>query len=401
MKFSCEKSVPSFRQRGVSLIEFLVSIALGLAIIVAVLAVYIASRQSYRYQETSGRLQEDAGFALDLIAKDLRVAGFGGCLGVSAVTSTTGSPPVTSTTYFPTSGLSSANPDTINGPNPLATVEPTNAGVTAQPLMPGSIVRGFDSLPAAYFSGTAPTSNNANSLFFYSGGSNAVAVSAAMAAASSVLTIASDPYKWRDETHASGVFDMVVASCAASSLFKGKVNTAGTSISHDAALGNASASLAGGAMYGVDAMVYPVEWKFYYVDTRAGAATPSLYVVSYNGNQRADPQELVPNVESMQLHYGENTSVLTATPPATPVPPTLVTDVWRTSAADVSDWSRVTAVRIGLMMVSSEDNANPEVTLSTPKLLGQTYTVPTGASTKRVRKQFSTTVVLRNQIAAR
>jgi type IV pilus assembly protein PilW len=398
MKRPTRKKSSGRDQRGFSLIELMVSITLSLAIMLALSTVYVASKQSFRYQETTGRLQEDAGFALDLIAKDLRVAGFGGCMGVTTVTS--GSPAVT--TYYPTSGLSSANPDGINGSNPLATLEPTNLGVTAQPLMPGSVVRGFDTLPTAMYSGTVSVSGNSGSLFFYSGGTSAVAVNAAMAASTDPLMVASDPYKWRNETNASGVFDFVVSSCTASSLFKGKVAVSGSAyqISHDSALGNAAAALSSGSTYGTDAMVFPVEWKLYFIGTRAGASAPSLYVISYNGNQRSAAQEMVPNVESMRLNYGENTSNLTD-PVTAVVTPTLVTDVWRATAADVTDWSRVTAVRIGLMMVTSDDNANSGVTLVTPKLLGLTYTPPTGASLKRARKAFSTTVVLRNQVAAR
>ncbi|MDP3286372.1 MAG: PilW family protein, partial [Desulfobacterales bacterium] len=80
---------------------------------------------------------------------------------------------------------------------------------------------------------------------------------------------------------------------------------------------------------------------------------------------------------------------------------TLVADEWRNSAATVTDWGRIVAVRVGLMMVSAEDHTSPDVALTTPTLLGQTYILPTGASINRLRKEFSTTVVLRNSVAAR
>jgi type IV pilus assembly protein PilW len=378
------KSSPREDQLGFSLIELMVSVTLGLAITLALSTVYIASKQSFRYQETSGRLQEDAGFTLDLVAKDLRGAGFGGCMGVTSVTSV--SPAIT--TYYPT--LVSSNAGGVNGPNPLATLESSNTAVTVQPMMPGSIVRGFDSLPTAMYSGTLSVSANSSSLLFYSGGTNAVSVSSEMTSASSPITIAKDPYKWGNETND---IDFVVSSCSASNLFKGTVTASGSSY-----LITPSISL--GSIYGTDAIVFPVEWRLYFVATRLGATTPSLYVISYNGNQRSDAQELVSNVESMRLNYGENTSTVTD-PVTAEVTPSLVTDVWRDTAAGVTDWSKVTAVRIGLMMVTSEDNANAGVTLMTPKLLGQTYSPPTGASLTRARKAFSTTVVLRNQVAAR
>jgi hypothetical protein len=59
------------------------------------------------------------------------------------------------------------------------------------------------------------------------------------------------------------------------------------------------------------------------------------------------------------------------------------------------------AVRIGLMMVSGDQSANQEVTQGALTLLGASYTIPAGASASRVRKEFSTTIVLRNRVAPR
>ena len=152
----------------------------------------------------------------------------------------------------------------------------------------------------------------------------------------------------------------------------------------------------------------PLEWSFYYVATRPGASTPSLYRVFYNGTTRGNAEELVSNIETMKLNYGENINgkdkvtnlqCTIATGGAT-CAPTFQADVWRTTAAAVTDWSRVVAVRVGLMMLSADSAANPDIA-STPTLLGQSYTLPTGASTTRLRKEFSTTVVLRNRVAPR
>jgi type IV pilus assembly protein PilW len=379
-------------QGGVSLVELLIAVALGLAVLVGLSSVYVAVKQSFRFQETSGRLQEDAAFALDSISKDLRMAGYAGCPGINKIT--VGAV----TTYFPGSVMSSGSPAGINGPNPLATIETGVAEVTQQPFTAFNFVRGFDSVPSGMFaSGAAPASSGTDSLFFAGGSINAVSLSALMANTSDSLKIAADTYGWRNATANSGVYDFVISDCNSSSIFKGKVATSGglTTIDHSTSMGNSAGTFTSSTIFNTDAVVMPAEWSFYYVATRAGAETPSLYRVFYNGNSRQAAEELVSNVESMQLHYGENTTLdgLGA--------PTLTVDAWRTTAAAVTDWSRVVAVRIGLMMISSEDNVNPGVTVATPKLLGATYTVPAGASTNRLRKEFSTTVVLRNRVAAR
>lgn len=382
------------RHRGFSLVELLIALALGLAVLVALSAVYLTVKQSFRFQETNGRLQEDATFALDTISRELRMAGFAGCPGINKVVVDGVS------TYYPGSVLASGSPAGINGPNPLAQLEASKPEVVQQPVTSQNFIRGFDDVPSGMFAASAvPATSNTASLFFSGASVNAVAVSAAMASVDSNLTIAGDPYRWRPTSPPKndGVYDFIVSDCTSSSVFRGKVSQSGgvTSIDHSTAMGNASAAFTSNRRFDTSAEVMPVEWSFYYVALRDGASTPSLYRVFYDGNSRQQAQELVSNVESMRLHYGENTGVK---PDGAP---TLVADVWHTSAGSVGDWSRVVAVRVGLMMVSADDHANPDVNMTTLTLLGQDYTPPGGASAKRLRKEYSTTVVLRNSVAAR
>lgn len=394
-------------QRGLSLIELLIALALGLAVLVGLSSVYVAVKQSFRFQETTGRLQEDATFAIDSIARDLRMAGSAGCMGVNKVTS----PAVI---YYPGSVLASGSPPSpgittspdntsgFYGPNPLGQIETTSPEVIQQPFTSFNFIRGFDNgTPTGMVSTTNPVpSASSDSLLFAGASSKAVSVSAPMAAANSNLTLAADPYGWSTTAGGtnSGIYTFIVSDCSSSSIFNGKVTVAGgvTSIDHSTAMGNSVASFTSSTLFGTDAIVMPAEWSFYYIATRTGASTPSLYRVFFDGNKRSNAEELVSNIEAMKLNYGENTGVDAVTGA-----PTLVPDVWQPNAAAVTDWSRVVAVRIGLMMVSSEDNANPEVTLTVPTLLGQTYTAPAGASANRLRKEFSTTVVMRNRVAAR
>lgn len=375
-----------------TLVELLIALALSLAVLVGLSSVYVAVKQSFRFQENTGRLQEDATFALDAIARELRMAGFAGCSGIKKITVGAVS------TYYPGSVLSSGSPDGIQGANPLAQIETGSAEVVLQPLTPPNFVRGFDNVPSGMFaSGAVPASSGTDSLWFSGGSMESVAVSAPMGATNSPLTIAEDTYGWRNATLNGGAYNMIVSDCTSSSVFDGKVSVSGgvTTITHDTGLGNSVDTFSSGHLFGTDAIVNLLRWNFFYVATRPGASTPSLYRVTFNGNSRLAAEEVVSNVESMQLHYGENTEL-----DALGVP-TLQADQWRTTAASVVDWSRVVAVRVGLMMVSADDNANPGVTLATPTLLGQTYSLPTGASANRLRKEFSTTVVLRNSVAAR
>ena len=391
MKLPVANIASAGRQRGVTLVELLISLALGLAVLVGLSAVYVAAKQSFRFQETGGRMQEDAMFAMETISRELRMAGFAGCRGVEKINI------AGVDTYFPNLGLTTGAPGGISGPNPLAAVEPLNAEVILKPLSPSNFVRGFDSVPAAMFA-VAPTSSATDSLFIAGGSARAASVTATMAAAGDPLTIAAGSAAFLDP---SKIYNMVVSNCNSSSLFAGQVAGGGTQIAHTTAIGNATVgtnaanSFPSAPLYGADAIVMPLEWSFYYVATRAGAATPSLYRVAYDGNARGNAEELVSNVESMRLHYGENT----ANNPDGSL--TMQADVWRTTAASVVNWPRVVAVRVGLMMVSEDNAANRDVVTADPPLLGASYAGPAGRSATRLRKEFSTTVVLRNRIAPR
>jgi len=66
-------------QRGLTLIETMVSITLGLLVVGAVLYVYMGSRGAYRISKSTSRTQEAGRFGLDAIMHDVREVGFIGC----------------------------------------------------------------------------------------------------------------------------------------------------------------------------------------------------------------------------------------------------------------------------------------------------------------------------------
>lgn len=76
MKF---KTVPSSRQAGFTLVELMVAMVLGLLVLVAVVYVFAGSRASHRYQESYSAVQETGRIALELMGRDLRMAGYNGC----------------------------------------------------------------------------------------------------------------------------------------------------------------------------------------------------------------------------------------------------------------------------------------------------------------------------------
>ncbi|MHB1245189.1 MAG: PilW family protein [Sulfuriferula sp.] len=87
-------------QHGFSLVELMVAITLGFIIIGAVGYLFLGSRQTYRSTDAMSRIQENARYALQTMAHDVRMAGYVGCGNLQAMTVTTiaKSPPPVLTT---------------------------------------------------------------------------------------------------------------------------------------------------------------------------------------------------------------------------------------------------------------------------------------------------------------
>lgn len=67
------------RQRGMTLIELMVALVLGLLVIGAAGMIFLSNSQAYNTTETLGRIQENGRVAFELMARDLREAGATAC----------------------------------------------------------------------------------------------------------------------------------------------------------------------------------------------------------------------------------------------------------------------------------------------------------------------------------
>lgn len=69
----------SRRQLGLTLVELMVALVLGLVVIGAVVNLFLTNRQTYRTTENLARMQENLRFAFELMARDVREAGATAC----------------------------------------------------------------------------------------------------------------------------------------------------------------------------------------------------------------------------------------------------------------------------------------------------------------------------------
>lgn len=78
------------QNRGFGLIELLVALALGLIVVLGVVQIFIAAKNTYVSQNSAAAMQEDARFVLSKMIQEIRMVGMFGCLGTITDSSNAG-----------------------------------------------------------------------------------------------------------------------------------------------------------------------------------------------------------------------------------------------------------------------------------------------------------------------
>lgn len=394
-------------QRGLSLVELMVAMTISLFLLIAIGLVYQSSKSGFNYANNTVRLSEDATFAIDTLSRDIRMAAYGGCAGTSRSAGADGILNNTDDIFIPNlnninslglAGAAKANPfsdysfDAANAVRGFATSTAANAAATTAPSF-------LDGTSTSYsLVTTAP-------ILFVSGGSErALQVSAPVvggAGSTKQVSFGSDPNKWNNNFTGSKnghKYMMMISDCKSGEVFRAdSMSNAGVMTAETVLINS----------YGSDAIVAPIISSTYFLAKRKNgtvvAPTSSLYRRYFDGDTDLTAhniEELVPNVEAITYQYGENTGCINAdaTCSVTTIP-SYVADVYRTSPADVVNWSRVVSIRIGLIMVTEENGqtAQTSTTSDTIKWIAGDYTVPT--ADRRLRRAYSTTVSIRNRVA--
>src|SRR2546429_9304018 len=71
------------RAAGLTLVELLVAMTIGLVLIIGATQVYVDSSKAYGVNEATARLQENARYALSVLEPDIRMSGYWGLTNVS------------------------------------------------------------------------------------------------------------------------------------------------------------------------------------------------------------------------------------------------------------------------------------------------------------------------------
>jgi len=280
------------RRNGFTLIELMIAMLISIFLLAGVIQMFAASKQTYRLQDGLARLQENARFSLDLIAGEIRLAGFKGCYsaGEENMVNTLNETGYELQLNVALTGFES------DGSNYTA-----SAG-SVWGEVPNEITEAIATIPAGLSSSDILTIRRV--------ADQGLQLAEKMVDSSAVLKAVNGAAPVPEDCEI-----LMVSDCTRSAIFQatgvtqpngnGNVNIVhqqGTCVP-----GNATKPLVEGAgePFGPDATVYSMATTTFYIapsdiDNADGDTVLSLWRKEFDEN----PQELVAGVESMQFLYG-------------------------------------------------------------------------------------------------
>ena len=362
--------LPIYNQKGISLVELLITLLLSLFMLTGVVQIFSSNSHSYRFSKAFSSLQENGRVALDEIARDIRMAGYLGCASRQQIT-------VNSIANDFAPDLSPENHligfDSSIG-SPLISKRSQLKDYLSRPLILCDSVLGNTescrqsdviqiiktSETIAVTTTTQPTNNSPITI-----------------SSSEMLELRPTPTIGGNSETEEDLF--LITDCRNADLFRAS-NISANSITPN---GNLQQQYSNGSF------LAPLSGVLYFLARddkdrdNDGSSDPiaNLYRIGLFDNDvvpLATP--IARGVESLQFQYGEDTQG------------DEFADIYRNSAADVTDFTRVVSIRVGILMKSDVDflTDNPLPV----SFLGDTFT----SSDRRLRLQFFTTVGLRNRV---
>lgn len=353
------------KQRGLSLVELMIAITLGLILLTGVMQVFLSSKNVFSSQQALSRVQESGRMAIEFLSRDIRMAGFMGCA------SRAESIRVTNT-------LNDANTVTFNFSEGIRGYSEEDFPVASSKITQ-TIKTDTDviAIRSALSSGVYVTKNNDSAMLFVNDtGANTGTCKNGSAPISGLC-----------------IEDIVVVTdCEKANIFQITNVKAGTgaaddkvNVVHASATmqpGNAISSWGGNSdkqnTFNPGAQLLTAASTIYFIADGV-SGRPSLWQ-NINGTSL----ELLEGVDDIHITYGVDTEA----------EPDFIPNEYEL-AEDVTDWEKVVSVRVELLVASIEDGIAQD---------HQGYTfpsdaaAPTTAADFRLRQIFSTTIAIRNRI---
>lgn len=334
--FQCKGDHTPHRQHGVTLVELMIALAIGLLVTVAMLKVYVDASRMYRFNEGLARVQENGRFALEFIRRDARVAGFWGCYSDATLTN----------------GVSATSDAYIN-------------------------------VGAGHITGTSDDGlNSSDSITFRSATGSGALVTSGMSGTGDSVTVESVGALSTNTA-------VLISDCEDGDLFQ-VTGIAGTALAH-AAGANANVSPNLNKAYAAGARVYEAREATFCIAPGADPAQPALRrLVNPTPGQTcaSNGDELLEGIENMQILYGEDTDA-----DADGANGDGTANRYVAFGASGLDIDRIVSVRISLLARSLNNNLT---TAPSPYTFNGIAVTP-ASTDKYLRKVFTTTITLRNK----
>lgn len=360
-------------QRGVTLVELMVAMLLGLLLTAGAIQVFVGNRVAYTFNQGLARLQENGRFAIDTLSFRTRMAGYYGCLSEVAVTNNLAGGPGSLAFDFAeglfgyeAKGTAPGNTFAAGDVNPANADDASDWTETLHTDLENDVIPGSDVLVIRNVSASAHSLVSP-----YTSSTHVFAAAATGDYAVGEIAIVSDCQK-------ASVFQITSVAPASGGIQLGHT-AAGVSPGNSAT----GASWGSDQAYGDAAELLRAETWIYYVGASAGGP-PALYQrrLSLSGTTVSlVDDELVDGVETMQVLYGIDSDGDGAV------------DAYQTAGA-VTDWAEVAAVRVALLIRSPEEYGT-EVDQATYNVNG---TIFDPVDDRRIRQVFTTTIGLRNRL---
>jgi type IV pilus assembly protein PilW len=349
-----------YYQAGLSMIELMIAMVIGLILTAAVLQVFVGSRVTYSMQSGLAKLQENGRFATQYLSRDLRKAGFMGCSTNNSLANTVIDDGSDVWDFIDFSNVLSGE-DNVDGTASYGTADPRSPLVGTDVV----IIKYADSDGGCTVEDHNPT-------------------------AASVRCELPHAFQKGDV--------LIVSDCSHTAVFQQSNtnnNATTATVVHNtgnATPGNCTKGLGLPVLCGTangTAYTFPPgasvlqlrAYRFFVANNDYGE--PSLYRQSSSNSSGtlgfAEPIELVEGVEDLQISYGEDTG-------SDSKPDRYVV------AGTVSDFDDVVAVRINLLIQSNEENIVQGG--QSLQFNGATVNLNDG----RLRKVFTTTIAIRNRL---
>ena len=331
------------RQRGLSLVEIMVAMVISLILLAGVVQIFIGSKNTYRVQEGLSRLQENGRFAIDIMARDVRMAGFQGCTRLGTA------------------------PGQVE-PNIIVKTPPAALAFTVNDVLAGA-----DDVSAGNALGARA---GTDTLTIRGARPSSAKLTGNMTADNANIQIDSNP----DNFEANDI--LIITDCINADIFQASAvsNGSGTTVTI-AHANNVNTDNRLSKAYRDNAMLMRFETYTYFVadsgrTNAAGNPIYSLFRTSVDGST----EELIEGIEDLQIQYGVDTN-----------DDMLVDTYVAAGGVGASQWGNIVAVRLSVLADTIENVATAETGYNTGTFSSNS------PGDRKLRREFTTTVTLRNR----